>query len=154
MAATNDLLNQKDPEAAATRFASAGNNIHLVGSAAVLVSLGTYLESIAAPDGRNRHDELLTELLRDIRYGLGLSWGLPLAFRMKFRSSRTAAQLRRYAACSCRGNQEVRRDMESFAELAHHGHAQLALTIQHLTYPACSSQKWHEIRPRKSMLIH
>jgi hypothetical protein len=87
MTAANELLKDPRSPTAATRFASAGNNIHLVGSPAVLVSLSSYMDSIAATDGRDRHDELLTDLLRDIRYDMGLEWGLPLAYRMKFRSA-------------------------------------------------------------------
>lgn len=44
--------------------------------------------------------------------------------------------------------------MEASAELAHHGHAQLALAIQHFTDPACGAQNRHEISARKAMLIH
>src|SRR5437879_3752423 len=68
-----------------------------------------------------------------------------------FQSAGRRQKLRRQPARPCWRDQQVRRDLESFTELAHHRHAQLALPVQYFAYPAGGAQKWHEIRPRKTM---
>jgi hypothetical protein len=55
---------------------------------------------------------------------------------------------------SARGNQQIRRNMEMFAQTLHHRHAQFALAGHDLTDATRSAQKRHKISARQTMLLH
>lgn len=55
---------------------------------------------------------------------------------------------------STRGNQQIRRNMETFAQTLHHRHAQFALAGHDLTDATRSAQKRHKISARQTMLLH
>src|ERR1700730_521208 len=62
--------------------------------------------------------------------------------------------LSRESARSLRRNEQVRGNSEAIAELSHHRHAQFTLAIQYFAHPARRPQKWHQVSPRKTVLLH
>lgn len=88
MAALNDIVGPPAPVEARVRFASAANNIFLVGSPAVLIALRGYLDETAESNTARRddkHDEHLTKLIFAIRDDLGIEPNKPIpdyAFRL------------------------------------------------------------------------
>jgi hypothetical protein len=92
MAAANEMLVVTPPELARVRFANASNNINLVGSALVLITLRALLDEISISNTPNRtaerHDQLLTALLLAIREDLGIRPQPPGTFLFKLHSAR------------------------------------------------------------------
>jgi hypothetical protein len=88
IAALNDIIGPPAPVPARIRFASASNNIYLVGSPPVLVALRRYLDHTADSNlnrANENHDELLTTLIFAIRDDLGIDPNRPdtdYVFRM------------------------------------------------------------------------
>lgn len=82
MAALNDIVGPPAPVEAKVRFASAANNIFLVGSPAVLIALRGYLDETAESNtarSDDKHDERLTTLIFAIRDDLGIEPNRPIA---------------------------------------------------------------------------
>ena len=87
LVALNAIVGPPAPSEDRVRFANAANNLFLVGSKDVLVSLRDYLDATA--DSRtqvdlDRHDKLLTLLIVAIRKDIGVR-GKPLPERFEFR---------------------------------------------------------------------
>lgn len=81
MAALNDIVGPPAPVEAKVRFASAANNIFLVGSPAVLVALRGYLDETAESNtnrSNDKHDDLLTKLIFAVRDDLGIEPNKPM----------------------------------------------------------------------------
>lgn len=80
MAALNAVVGPPPTTEEKVRFANAANNIFLVGSPDVLVSLRRYLDETAesnANRSNHHHDEALTALIFDIRDDIGLKPNRP-----------------------------------------------------------------------------
>ncbi|MDP9603353.1 UNVERIFIED_ORG: hypothetical protein J2W38_003142 [Variovorax paradoxus] len=81
MAALNDIVGPPAPVEAKVRFASAANNIFLVGSPAVLIALRGYLDETAESNtnrSNDTHDKCLTMLVFAIRSDLGIEPNKPI----------------------------------------------------------------------------
>lgn len=81
MAALNDIVGPAASTEARVRFAHAANNIFLVGSPDVLISLRSFLDETAASNrdpNNDRHDELLTKLVFAVREDLGIKPNKPV----------------------------------------------------------------------------
>lgn len=82
------------PDNAKVRFANAVNNLHLIGSVAVITALHTFTDEIAesnsASFSKDRHDELWSRLVWEIRADLdGPPTSDPAAFRARLWASGT-----------------------------------------------------------------
>lgn len=80
MAALNDIAGPPPTINAKVRFASAANNIFLVGSPSVLSALRAFLDETAESNTQpsiKQHDELLTALIFAIRDDLGIKPNKP-----------------------------------------------------------------------------
>lgn len=81
MAALNDIVGPPAPVEAKVRFASAANNIFLVGSPSVLIALRGYLDETAESNenrSNDTHDKRLTILIFAIRDDLGIEPNKPV----------------------------------------------------------------------------
>ncbi len=81
MAALNDIVGPPAPVEAKVRFASAANNIFLVGSPDVLIALRGYLDETAESNtnrSSDTHDKRLTMLIFAIRNDLGIEPRKPI----------------------------------------------------------------------------
>jgi len=81
MATLNEIVGPPASVDAKVRFASASNNIFLVGSPAVLLALRDYLDETAESNksrSSDRHDDLLTKLIFSIRDDLGIEPNRPM----------------------------------------------------------------------------
>ncbi|MDT0576606.1 hypothetical protein RM533_10475 [Croceicoccus sp. F390] len=69
--AASGIVGDTAPTAAKVRFATAVNNLHLIGSRAVMVALHAFIDQIAESNKanmtRDRHDELWSRLVWEIR---------------------------------------------------------------------------------------
>ncbi len=81
MAALNDIVGPPASAEAKVRFASAANNIFLVGSPDVLVALRLFLDETSQSHPRksgDKHDEYLTKLIFAVRDDLGIEPNRPM----------------------------------------------------------------------------
>lgn len=73
--AVSGIVGQTAPREAQIRFATAVNNLHLIGSANVIKVLHAFTDEIALPNAasrtQERHDQLWSRLVWEIRADLG-----------------------------------------------------------------------------------
>ena len=89
--AASGIVGDTAPHEAKIRFATAVNNLHLIGSASVIKALHAFTDEIAQTNAasmtKERHDQLWSRLVWEIRADLGDPPGDPATFEARLWAS-------------------------------------------------------------------
>jgi len=89
--AASGIVGDNTPREAKIRFAAAVNNLHLIGSADVIKALHAFTDEIAQSNAahmtKERHDQLWSQLVWQIRADLGDAPGDPATFEARLWAS-------------------------------------------------------------------
>ena len=95
--AASGIVGDTAPPDAKVRFATAVNNLHLIGSPAVIIALHAFTDEIAESNRanmeRDRHDELWSRLVWEIRNDLGDAPGDRATFSARLWASGTGTNV-------------------------------------------------------------
>jgi hypothetical protein len=96
--AASGIVGEAAPRDAKIRFATAVNNLHLIGSANVIKALHAFTDEIALPNAasmtKERHDKLWSRLVWEIRQDLGDAPGNATSFEARLWASGVGTNVR------------------------------------------------------------